>query len=84
MNIDGLGSETIDLLYKKGLLLNISDLYKLNKNELIVLERLGEKSVDNILFAIEESKKIPFEKVLYALGIRHIGETVTKKISTYF
>tara|TARA_Y100001954_G_scaffold168640_1_gene179130 strand:+ start:2056 stop:4050 length:1995 start_codon:yes stop_codon:yes gene_type:complete len=84
MNIDGLGSETIDLLYKKGLLLNISDLYKLNKNELIVLERLGEKSVDNILFAIEESKKIPFEKVLYALGIRHIGETVAKKLAHTF
>ena len=84
MNIDGLNSETIDLLYKKGLLLNISDLYNLNKNELTVLERLGEKSVDNILFAIEESKKIPFEKVLYALGIRHIGETVAKKLAHTF
>ena len=84
MNIEGLGSETIDLLYEKGLLLKISDLYSLNKNELTILERLGDKSVENILYAIEESKNKPFEKVLFALGIRYVGETVAKKLANNF
>ena len=84
MNIDGIGSETIDLLYKKGILNKISDLYFLEKNKLTVLDRLGDKSVENILLGIENSKKIPFERVLFALGIRFVGETVAKKLAQEF
>ena len=84
MNIDGIGSETIDLLYKKGILKKISDLYFLEKNKLTVLDRLGEKSVENILHGIENSKKVPFERVLFALGIRFVGETVAKKLAQEF
>ena len=78
MNIDGLGSETIDLLYSENLIQNIADLYELKKEQISRLERLGDKSADRILKSIEESKQIPFEKVLFALGIRYVGETVAK------
>jgi DNA ligase (NAD+) len=78
MNIDGLGSETIDLLYSENLIQNIADLYDLQKEQISRLERLGDKSADRILKSMEESKQVPFEKVLFALGIRYVGETVAK------
>ena len=81
MDIEGLGSETIDLLYKNFIVRNISDLYSLNKNDLIQLERFAEKSVNNLLKNIEKSKTKPFSKVLFGIGIRHVGETVAKNIS---
>lgn len=84
MDIDGLGEETTDLLYNKGLIRNIADLYDLSINQLIPLERLGEKSSAKIIRSIEESKKVPYSRVLFALGIRHVGETVSKKIAMRF
>jgi DNA ligase (NAD+) len=81
MNIDGLGTETIDLLFEKALLTDISDLYELKKEQLMPLERMGEKSADNIIKGIEESKKVPFHKLLFALGIRYVGATVAKKLA---
>ncbi len=78
MNIDGLGQETIELLYNEGLIKNSADLYELKAEQIIPLERLGEKSAQRILKSLEESKQIPFERVLYALGIRFVGETVAK------
>lgn len=84
MNIDGLGKETIDLLYQQGLVKKVSDLYNLSAEQLSVLERLGEKSANNIIEAIEHTKQIPFERVLFALGIRFVGETVAKKLAMAF
>ncbi len=84
MDIDGLGEETIDLLYKESLAKNIADLYELKKEHLLPLERMGEKSAENIIKGIEASKNVPFEKVLYALGIRFVGETVAKKLAAAF
>lgn len=78
MNIDGLGQETIDLLYSEGLVHNIADLYELRKEQISRLERLGDKSAERILKSLEDSKSIPFERVLFALGIRYVGETVAK------
>ena len=84
MNIDGIGSETIDLLYSEGLVKNIADLYELKKTDILPLERMAEKSADNIIKGIEESKKTPFHKLLFALGIRYVGETVAKKLVSHF
>jgi DNA ligase (NAD+) len=81
MNIDGLGSETIDLLFQNKLIRNVADLYELKPNDLINLERLGEKSATRILDSLESSKTVPFERVLFALGIRYVGETVAKKLA---
>lgn len=81
MSIDGLGEETVDLLYKNGLVNNVADIYRLKKEQLIELERFADKSADNIIAAIEKSKEIPFQKVLFALGIRFVGETVAKKLA---
>lgn len=78
MNIDGLGEETIELLFKEGLVKNVADLYTLNRDQISRLERLGEKSADRILKSLEDSKNVPFERVLFALGIRFVGETVAK------
>ena len=78
MNIDGLGAETIDLLFNEGLIKNIADIYDLKKEQISSLERLGDKSADRILKSLVESRKVPFEKVLFALGIRFVGETVAK------
>jgi len=80
MDIDGLGAETIELLYNRGLAKGIADLYLLKKDQLAALERLGEKSAQRILNGLEGSKKVPFERVLFALGIRYVGETVAKKL----
>lgn len=84
MNIDGLGGETIGLLYDAGLIGNYADLYELKESQIIPLERMAEKSAQNIVEGIRQSKSIPFEKVLYALGIRYVGETVAKKLAKYF
>ena len=83
MNIDGLGDETIESFYQKGLIRHISDLYILKDKaeELKVIERFGEKSIDNMLAGIELSKQMPFEKVLFGLGIRYVGETVARKLA---
>ena len=84
MDIDGLGNETVTLLYENHLISNIADLYYLNRNELLPLERMAEKSVDNLLQGIEASKQKPFAKVLFGLGIRYVGETVAKKLVKAF
>ena len=81
MNIDGLGEETIDLFYQKGLLKNIADIYDLKVADIAAQERLGEKSAQNILDGIEASKNVPWSRVLFALGIRMVGETTAKKIA---
>ena len=84
MDIDGLGGETVDLLRKEGLIKNYADLYELEKAQIIPLERMAEKSAQNMIDGIEKSKEILFEKVLYALGIRFVGETVAKKLAKHF
>ena len=84
MNIDGLGSETIDLLYSQGLLKNIADIYVLTQEDIARQERLGEKSAQNILAGIETSKQVPWARVLFSLGIRMVGETTAKKIARRF
>lgn len=84
MNIDGLGAETIQLLYNNGLLKNVADIYALTIPQLSNLERLGEKSARNIVKSCENSKEIPFERVIFALGIRFVGETVAKKLAYAF
>lgn len=86
MNIDSLGEETIAQLYEAGLVKSIRDIYTLaeKKDQLLALERMAEKSVSKLLDGIEASKKVPFERVLFALGIRHVGETTARKIATAF
>ena len=84
MNIDGLGSETIDLLYSQGLLHNIADIYTLTQEDIARQERLGDKSAQNMLAGIEQSKQVPWARVLFALGIRMVGETTAKKIARRF
>ena len=84
MNIEGLGSETIDLLYAQGLLRNIADIYALQAEDIAKQERLGQKSAQNILESVEQSKKVPFARVLFALGIRFVGETTAKKLAKAF
>lgn len=84
MDIEGLGGETVDLLRKEGLIENYADLYDLRIEQIIPLERMAEKSAQNMINGIEKSKEIPFEKVLYALGIRFVGETVAKKLAKHF
>ncbi|WP_421944600.1 NAD-dependent DNA ligase LigA [Pedobacter sp.] len=83
MNIDGLGDETIETFYKNGLVNHISDLYTLYQKaeQLKSLDRFGERSIENMLSGIEKSKQMPFEKVLFGLGIRYVGETVAKKLA---
>ena len=81
MDIDGLGQETIELLYNEKLIHGIADLYRLQKELLVGLERMGEKSAERILKSLEESKTVPFERVLFALGIRFVGETVAKTLA---
>ena len=84
MNIDSLGRETIEQLYKENLIKTPADLYTLTKKQLARLERMGEKSAQNIINGIENSKKIPFEKVLFGISIKHIGETIAKKLVKNF
>ncbi len=84
LNIDGLGEETVELLFTSGLVKNIADLYSLKKSQLINLERFAEKSADNAIKSIEESKKVPFPRVLYGIGIRFVGETTARKLAMHF
>ncbi|MEG1659768.1 MAG: NAD-dependent DNA ligase LigA [Bacteroides sp.] len=84
MNIDGLGPETVDTFYQQGLIHNTADLYFLTKDALKGLDRMGDKSAENIIEGIKQSKEIPFERVIFALGIRFVGETVAKKIAKSF
>ena len=84
MDIEGLGGETVDLLRKEGLIKNYADLYDLTVEQVIPLERMAEKSAENMINGIQKSKEIPFEKVLFALGIRFVGETVAKKLAKHF
>ncbi len=84
MNIEGLGDETVQLLYDNGLVHDISDLYTLKRADLVRLPRLGEKSADNILRNIEASKAVPFSRVLFAIGIRFVGETTAKILARQF
>ncbi|MDR7730962.1 NAD-dependent DNA ligase LigA [Riemerella anatipestifer] len=84
LNIENLGSETIEQLFREGLISNIADFYTLTKEQLLPLDRMAEKSAQNILDGIEKSKQIPFEKVLFGLGIKHVGETVAKKLVKNF
>ena len=84
MNIDGLGAETIDALVEAGFIRNISDLYSLSYEQLLSMDRMADKSVRNLLDGLEASKAMPFEKVLFGLGIRFVGETVSKKLAKAF
>ncbi|MEO1032521.1 MAG: NAD-dependent DNA ligase LigA [Bacteroidota bacterium] len=84
MDIEGLGGETVALLVNEGLIANYSDLYELKVEQVIPLERMAEKSAENLINGIEASKQIPFERVLFALGIRYVGETVAKKLARHY
>lgn len=84
MDIDGLGSETVSLLFHAGLIKNIADLYMLREEQLMPLERMAQKSVDNLLMGVKNSKKQPFAKVLFGLGIRFVGATVAKRLVNHF
>ena len=84
MDIDSLGSETIAQLYDAGLLKTIADIFELKKEDLLKIERMAEKSASNLITGIQASKNVPFERVLFAIGIRHIGETTAKKLAFYF
>ena len=84
LNIENLGSETIEQLYREGLIETVADFYTLKKEQLLPLERMAEKSAQNIIDGIEKSKQIPFERVLYGIGIKHIGETIAKKLVKNF
>lgn len=84
MDIEGLGGETVELLFKQGLINNYADLYELKKEQIVPLERMADKSAENMINGILNSKKIPFERVLFALGIRFVGETVAKKLAKHY
>ena len=84
LNIDGLGEETVDLLYEKKIVNTAADLYDLTFDQLLKLDRMAEKSANNLLIGIEHSKKIPFERVLFGIGIRFVGETSAKKLARHF
>lgn len=84
MNIEGLGEETVDMFYKIGLVKNVSDLFLLKAEDIAKLERMGEKSAQNIIESVNGSRNIPFERVVYAIGIRYVGETVAKKLANAF
>lgn len=84
MNIEGLGPETVDQFYQEGMIHDAADLYTLKAGEISRLERMGEKSAENIVKGIEASKQVPYERVLFALGIRFVGETVAKKVGKAF
>jgi DNA ligase (NAD+) len=84
LNIDGLGEETINVLFENKLISNCADIYTLSREKLLLLDRMAEKSVDNLLFSIEQSKAISFDRVLFGLGIRFVGETVAKKLAKHF
>lgn len=84
MNVDGIGPETVDTFFRLGLIRNTADLYELTVDQIKRLDRMGEKSAENIVMGIAQSKNIPFERAIFALGIRFVGETVAKKIAKAF
>ncbi|WP_062060521.1 NAD-dependent DNA ligase LigA [Aquimarina longa] len=84
MDIEGLGGETVALLVNEGLIVNYADLYELKKEQVVPLERMADKSAGNLIVGIEKSKEIPFERVLFGLGIRYVGETVAKKLAKHY
>jgi DNA ligase (NAD+) len=84
MDIEGLGGETVALLYNNNLVQNYGDLYELTVDQILPLERMAQKSAENLVNGVENSKNIPFERVLYALGIRFVGETVAKKLAKHY
>ena len=84
LNIDGLGEETVALLYDKNLIRDAADLYSLTREQLLALERFADKSADNAIKSIEKSKLVPFPRVLYGIGIRYVGETTAKKLAQHF
>lgn len=84
MDIEGLGAETVALLVQHGLINNYADLYELSEEKIIPLERMAQKSAENLVVGVEASKQIPFERVLFALGIRYVGETVAKKLANHY
>ena len=84
MDIEGLGGETVTLLFNNGLVHNYADLYELTVEQILPLERMAQKSAENLVNGVENSKKVPFERVLYALGIRFVGETVAKKLAKHY
>ncbi|MFB9057893.1 NAD-dependent DNA ligase LigA [Mariniflexile ostreae] len=84
MDVEGLGGETVVLLVNEGLISNYSDLYELTKSQVMPLERMADKSAENLINGIVHSKNVPFERVLYALGIRYVGETVAKKLAKHY
>lgn len=84
MDMEGIGQETVELMFRSGLIKNYADLYELQLNEISKLERMGERSAKNIIIGVNKSKQVPFERVLFALGIRFVGETVAKKLARTF
>jgi DNA ligase (NAD+) len=84
MDIEGLGGETVALLYENGLVKDYSDLYELTVEQVIPLERMAQKSAENLVNGIQKSKEVPFERVLFALGVRYVGETVAKKLAKHY
>ena len=84
MDIDGFGSETIERLLDKNIIKNFDDIYKIELSQLVDLDRMAQKSAENLINAINDSKKQPFNKVLFSLGIRYVGETVSKKLANHF
>src|SRR4029079_4836902 len=84
MDIEGLGGETVALLYNNNLVHNYADLYELEVEQILPLERMAQKSAENLVNGVENSKSIPFERVLYAIGIRFVGETVAKKLAKHY
>lgn len=84
MDIEGLGGETVALLYNNGLVKDYADLYALTVNQILPLERMAQKSAENLVNGVQKSKEVPFERVLYALGIRYVGETVAKKLAKHY
>ena len=81
MNIEGLGPETVDQFYQEGLIHDVADLYTLQAADICRLNRMGEKSAENIIQGVENRRPVPYERVIFALGIRFVGETVAKKVA---
>ena len=84
MNIETIGPETVELLYNYGVIKDITDLYGLQEEDFLMLPRLGKRSIDNLLAAVKQSCEVPFERVLFALGIRYVGATVAKRLARAF
>jgi len=84
LDIDGLGTETVEQLYKSGMIGNIADLYTLTHEQVVGLERMAEKSATNLIAGVESSKQVPFPRVLFGIGIRYVGQTVAKKLAKHF